>query len=75
MAERKSSDARLRANAKYHAKTFRSFTVNAKIPDYEFITKYCDSHNISKTKFLIGAAKYFINKNIDIDEIKDSDSL
>lgn len=66
--EKKTSDARLRANAKYNAKTYKTFTVNAKIADYDVIQAYCDARGISKAKFLIAAAKYAIDNDIDIIE-------
>ena len=64
--EKKTSDARLRANAKYNAKTYKTFTVNAKISDYEIISEYCEQHDISKAKLLIEAAKYIIDNGIEL---------
>lgn len=66
MPERKSSEARLRANKKYHAKTYKTFTVNARIADYNTINDYCNNNDISKAKLLINSAKYCIDNNIDI---------
>jgi hypothetical protein len=55
------SYAQKKTNAKYHAKTFKAFTVNAKISDYEIIGDFCNSNSISKTKFLISAAMHCID--------------
>ena len=62
------SDAQKKADAKYHAKTFKAFTVNAKISDYEIINDYCNNNDISKTKFLIAAAMYCIDNQITFDK-------
>ena len=62
----KNTAARIRANNKYNAKTYKSFTVNAKIPEYEIIDNYCNDHNISKAQLLIKAALYCIDNNIDL---------
>lgn len=64
--DNKTSAARLRANKKYNAKTYKTFTVNAKISDYDVIQAYCDARGISKAKFLISAAKYAIDNDIDV---------
>ena len=66
MSEKKNSDARIRANNKYNAKTYKTFTVNAKIPDYELISDFCSKHGISKAHLLINSAKYCIEHEIDI---------
>lgn len=63
------SDAQKKADAKYHAKTFKAFTVNAKISDYEIINDYCNNNDISKTKFLITAAMYCIDNQIPLDKL------
>lgn len=60
------SEAQKRADKKYHAKTYKTFTVNAKIADYNIINDYCCNNNMSKAKFLINSAKYCIDNNIDI---------
>ena len=66
--EKKNTEARIRANNKYNAKTYKTFTVNAKISDYDVIQAYCDARGISKAKFLIAAAKYAIDNDIDVIE-------
>lgn len=64
---KKNTAARIRANNKYNAKTYKSFTVNAKIADYETINDYCNKTGISKTQLLMKSALYCINNNIDIE--------
>lgn len=66
---KKSSDARIRANAKYNAKTYKIFSVNAKFDEYDKITAYCKQHDISKAQLLLRSAKYCIENNIDISAI------
>lgn len=66
--EKKNTEARIRANNKYNAKTYKTFTVNAKISDYDLIQAYCDGREVSKAKFLIAAAKYVIENDIDVIE-------
>ena len=58
------TDAQKRADKKYHEKTYKTFTVNAKFDEYAIIEKYCNDNNISKNKFLLSAAAYIINHNI-----------
>lgn len=42
--------------------------------EYEKITNYCIEKNISKSCFMSAAAMYFIDNNIDIDEVYTPDS-
>ena len=58
------TDAQKRADKKYHEKTYKTFTVNAKISEYAIIEKYCNDNNISKNKFLLSAAAYIIDHDI-----------
>ena len=60
------SDAQKRADKKYHEKTYKAFTVNAKISEYDKITAYCEKNGISKAQLLLKAAKYCIDNNIDL---------
>lgn len=71
----KSSSARSRASAKYNAKTYKTFSVNAKFDEYEMITDYCARNGISKNALLLGSVKYIISNNIDItaDRSKEDD--
>ena len=58
------TEAQKRADKKYHEKTYKTFTVNAKIADYEKIEKYCNDKSISKAQLLLKAAMYIIDNNI-----------
>ena len=58
------TDAQKRADKKYHEKTYKTFTVNAKIAEYEKIEKYCQDKSISKAQLLLKAAMYIIDNNI-----------
>ena len=60
----KASQARIKANNKYNAKTYKTFTVNAKIADYEKIELYCNTNNMSKAGLLLKAAMYCIDNEI-----------
>lgn len=62
----KASEARIRANNKYNAKTYKAFTVNAKFDEYDKITDYCEKHGISKAQLLLKSAMYCIDNNIDL---------
>ena len=42
----------------------KTFTVNAKIAEYEKIEKYCNDKSISKAQLLLKAAMYIIDNNI-----------
>ena len=58
------TEAQKRADKKYKEKTYKTFTVNAKIAEYEKIEKYCNDKSISKAQLLLKAAMYIINNNI-----------
>lgn len=64
------SDAQKRADKKYHETHLKSFTVNAKISDYNAITQYCVANSISKSKLLLESAKYIIDNDIDLTKEK-----
>ena len=58
------TDAQKRADKKYHEKTYKTFTVNAKKEEYATIEKYCQEKSISKAQLLLKAAMYIIDNNI-----------
>ena len=60
------TEAQKRADKKYKEKTYKTFTVNAKIAEYEKIEKYCQDKSISKAQLLLKAAMYIIDNNIAI---------
>ena len=58
------TEAQKRADKKYKDKTYKTFTVNTKIADYEKIEKYCNTNNMSKAGLLLKAAMYCIDNEI-----------
>ena len=62
------TEAQKRAESKYKAKTYKTFTVNAKIDEYQKITDYCDKNGISKAQLLLRSAEYVIDNDIDLSE-------
>ena len=58
------TEAQKRADKKYKEKTYKTFTVNAKISEYAIIEKYCNDNNISKAQLLLKAALYCIDNEI-----------
>lgn len=68
------SDAQKKADAKYHAKTYRPFTVNAKIAEYEIIDDYCEKTGISKNQLVITSCMDWIERHpIDNKGIEESE--
>ena len=57
------TEAQKRADKKYKEKTYKTFTVNAKIAEYEKIEKYCQDKSISKAQLLLKAEMYIIDNN------------
>ena len=51
---------------------YKTITCRTTILEYEKIKGYCINKNISKSCFMSLAAMYFIDNNIDIDEINNS---
>lgn len=60
------TEAQKKADKKYKAKTYKTFTVNAKIADYEKIELFCNTNNISKAQLLLKSAIYIIDNDISI---------
>ena len=61
------TEAQKRADKKYKEKTYKTFSVNARISDYEIIDKFCTDNNISKNQLLLKSAMYFISHKIPLD--------
>ena len=61
---RRRTDAQIQAEKRYKAKTYKTFTVNAKIADYEKIELFCNANNMSKAQLLLRAALYCIDNEI-----------
>ena len=60
------TEAQKRADKKYKDKTYKTFTVNAKIAEYEKIELFCNTNNISKAQLLLRSALYVIDNDIAI---------
>ncbi|MDE6149043.1 MAG: hypothetical protein K2F81_02975 [Ruminococcus sp.] len=65
----KNSQAKIQANARYTAKTYKQLKVSVKPEDYEIIANHCTDHKISKAKFIVAACKYCIDNHIDLNNI------
>ena len=67
MSERKSSDARVRANAKYNAKTYHRYAINIRKEYVAEIDEYKAKNGITSDSGIFNAAiKYCIENNIDL---------
>ena len=60
------SKAHIKATAKYNTQNYKTFTVNAKIADYEKIVTFCNNNDINKAQLLLKAALYVIDNNIEL---------
>ena len=58
--------AHINASKKNNAKTYKAFTVNAKIAEYEKISEYCEKNDVSKAQLLLRSALYCIDNDIDL---------
>lgn len=65
------SEAQKRANAKYNAKkiadgTNKRLGLTIKTTDFDAINNYCVAVGMSKAAFIVAAARYCIDHNIDL---------
>ena len=63
----KNSKAKIKANAKYTAKTYSQLKVSIKPSDYKIIDEHCKSKGISKARFIVKACKHCIENDVKID--------
>ena len=63
---RRRTEAQAQAEKRYKAKTYKTFTINAKIAEYEKIVTYCNNKGISKAQLLLKAALYVIDNDISV---------
>lgn len=54
---KKSSEAQLRASAKYQAKTYKNRTICIKLKDIDAIDAFLNSHNQSATQYFYSCLK------------------
>ena len=67
----KSSEARIKANAKYNAKkiadgTNKRLGLTIKATDYNMIDQHCAAVGMSKAAFIVAAARYCIDHDINL---------
>ena len=60
------SKAHIKATARYNKDNYKTFTVNAKIAEYEKIVTYCNNKGISKAQLLLKSAIYVIDNDISV---------
>ena len=63
---KKNSDARIKANARYNKKAYCNISVRIKPIDYNLIDGYCKQYNISKAALIVRAVKYCISHDVDL---------
>lgn len=71
----KASPARLKANAKYAAKTYKRYAVNARLEFATIIDEYCEKHKISNSGLFLTAVKYCFENDIDLKSLSDKPEL
>lgn len=59
---KKSSDARIRANAKYNAKTYKRLTLSIKLNEFEKIQAEVQKQGVSMNSFILECIRDRINK-------------
>lgn len=69
------SEAKKKADAKYHAKkiadgTNKRLGLTIKTADFDLIEKHCTAVGMSKAAFIVAAARYCINHGIDLTNTK-----
>ena len=72
---KKNSDARIKANARYNKKAYCNISIRIKPIDYNIIDDYCKMHNISKAALITRAIKYCIVHNIDLTAAQDCENV
>lgn len=71
MTERKNSNARIKANAKYNAKTYKRIAVNTRLEYMEMIDEYKSRNGIISDSGIFNACiMYCIENNIDLSKYK-----
>lgn len=65
--QKKNSDAKIRANAKYTKSHYTQIKINAKPDKAEKIKGYAEENNHSIASFIIKACDYIIDNNIKLE--------
>lgn len=66
------SAAKLAANRKYDAKTYKQIGFKIRKSEYPKIENYVKSHGLSNSKFFLLCAEYIIKNDIDITTIENN---
>ena len=66
----KNSEARIRANNKYNAKTYDELKFRVKKGERELLRSYLDSKHSSLNSFVTACMSYCIDNNVDITSCK-----
>ena len=64
--ERKNSQARIDANARYNAKTYKQLMVRVKIGEDERLKAYAETQGMSLNNFVCSCLSYCIKHGIDV---------
>ncbi len=64
--ERKNSQARIAANARYNAKTYKQLMVRVKIGEDERLKAYAEAQGMSLNNFVCSCLSYCIKHGIDV---------
>jgi len=66
-AQKKNSDAKIRANAKYSKSHYKNISIKIKPEDAEMIRNTASLYNMSIAQYIIKATNYIIDNNIDLE--------
>lgn len=65
----KNSEARIRANNKYNAKTYDDMKIHVKKGERDRLKAYADSQGMSLNNFVCSCLSYCINHSIDVSAV------
>ena len=67
--ERKNSQARIDANARYNAKTYKQLMIRVKIGEDIRLKAYADSQGMSLNNFVCSCLSYCMKHHIDVSAV------
>ena len=65
--QKKSSDAQIKAIAKYRDSHYKRLVADIKPTDFEFIDDYAKEQNISKASLIVKSIRYIADNKIKLD--------
>lgn len=65
--QKKNSDAKIRANAKYTKNHYKNISIKIKPEDAEMIRNTASLYNMSIAQYIIKASNYIIDNNIKLE--------